>query len=391
MSRIGAVVRQHPDRVRSLDWHEVGVTMGEVLTELTRIHAALGRAKAEDDSHPHPRNCCLNLIATVPDGTWVERAEQTGREIAAQHPLRMLTLHLEPARNVNRMDAWISSEAHELAGGMPIQAELVRLHVVGSAAAQPATLIDPVLVPDVPAYLWWLGTPPFHDESFLQTLDVVEGLMVDSATFERPFLSILELADLAQRARSRLWLGDLQWGRLIEWRGLLAQILAPADRLPFLRGINGLGIDYVGDGRGNRVAAALFCGWLAEALDWKLQRAAGGQGGLVVAYYEAAGHPLEVNFRSVDASDLVEGELAAIRVEAGAQGRTMALALERNHERRSRVHVRLNVGGGESLAEERAMDTLNDTELLVDLVVQRRDAVFLGALRQGAALLRALH
>jgi glucose-6-phosphate dehydrogenase assembly protein OpcA len=225
---------------------------------------------------------------------------------------------------------------------------------------------------------------------FLQALEVVDALVVDSATFERPFDSTLELAGLASVAAGRrIVLGDLQWGRLLGWRELLAQLFTPVPRRRLLTGITGFGIDYVGEGRGNRVAAALLAGWLADALGWKLQRAAAGSGGLVIAYYQAHGHPVEVNFRSVSAADLGPGELSAVRIEAAAGGHTAAIAIERDPDRRSRVRVGIEVGEAERLEETRPMDSPGETALLVDLIGQKRDAVYLGALAQTATLLRA--
>ena len=385
------MARQHPDRVRTLEWHEPGVTMPEVVSELTRMHATLGRhgREAGDDSHPHPRNCVMNLVAVVPDAAAVDRVERVARDLAAQHPLRLLTLQLETAHNVDRLDAWITTEAHELPSGMPIQAEMVRLHVTGTAAAEVETLVEPLLVPDVPAFLWWLGSPPTSGDDFRRLLEVVEVLIVDSASFERPFITTLELADVAPTIESGIVIADLQWGRLHAWRELLAQIFTPIDRQAFLGGIGGVGIDYVGEGRGNRVAAALLTGWVASRLGWRLVRAAAGEGGIVVGHYEHRGHSLEVNFRSVAVSELVEGELSAVRVEASAGGSTLGLELVRDPERRSRVRMRMRMGELEALEEWRPIDTPTEAELLVELVVQRRDAVYAEALDQAADLLRA--
>ena len=388
---VAGPARHHPDRVRRLEWHEPGVTMPEVVSELTRMHATLGRHGRDpgDDSHPHPRNCVMNLVAVVPDAAAVDRVERVGRDLSAQHPLRLLTLQLEEAHNVDRLDAWISTEAHELPGGMPIQPEMVRLHVTGTGAAEVETLVEPLLVSDVPVFLWWLGTPPTSAASFRRLLELVEVLMVDSASFERPFVTTLELADVAPTIESGIILADLQWARLHAWRELLAQVFTPLERQAFLHGIGAVGVDYVGEGRGNRVAAALLTGWVASRLGWRLVRAAAGQGGIVVAHYEHRGRPLEVAFRSVEASELAEGEVSAIRVEASARATTFDLELVRDPERRSRVHTRLRIGELEALEEWRPIDTPAEAELLVELVVQRRDAVYAEALEQAAELLRA--
>lgn len=369
------------------------MTLPEVMAELTRIHLELGRQDVGDeDEHPHPRNCCMNLVAVVAGAEQAGHVQQAATDLAPHHPMRLLTLELEEAHNVGRIDAWIQSEAHELPGGMPIQFEMVRLHVTGTAAAEPVTIVEPLLVPDVPTYMWWIGSPPVTDDWFIQMLEVIDCLVVDSATFERPFITTLELAGLAAALGSRVGMNDLHWQRLGTVRELVAQFFSPADRRGFLNGINAVGIDYVGEGRGNRVAAALLVGWMASTLKWKLRRAAGGDGGTVAAYYEAhRGHPVEVDFRSVPAEGVVEGEIAALRLEAAASTRTARLAIERNPKQPTRAHMRTAIGESEPLEHWMPLDVPNEAELLVELVpLGRRDPIYIRSLDAAAELLRAL-
>jgi hypothetical protein len=81
-------------------------------------------------------------------------------------------------------------------------------------------------------------------------------------------------------------------------------------------------VDYVGDGRGNRIAAALLIGWFASAAGWKAERAVGGKGGVVVAHLATeTGRQLEVAFRPVTKPHLAQGEVSAVRIAGAAGGR----------------------------------------------------------------------
>src|SRR6266571_3861929 len=93
--------------------------------------------------------------------------------------------------------------------------------------------------------------------AFGRLLEMSNLLAVDSASFERPFLVTLELAGLAEAVGRQVPISDFHWARLQPWRELVAQFFQPQERLGFLRGINAVGVDYAGEGRGNRVAAAL--------------------------------------------------------------------------------------------------------------------------------------
>ncbi|MEP7105039.1 MAG: glucose-6-phosphate dehydrogenase assembly protein OpcA, partial [Chloroflexota bacterium] len=162
----------HPDQVRSARWEERGVTMAEVLRQVTRHHAQLARHDARDEDMPHPRNCCLNLVTVAEGKAQVGLAERVGHALAAHHPLRQLVIELDPAHDVERIDAWLLTEAHPTADGMPVQFERVRLRVSGPGIDAIESLVGPLLVPEVPTCLWWLGTPPFPDPAFQRALDL---------------------------------------------------------------------------------------------------------------------------------------------------------------------------------------------------------------------------
>jgi len=381
---------RHPDQVRSADWHERGVTLNEVLAEVTGMHAQLARRDAGDDSLPHPRNCCLNLVAIADDDEEARLAEHVGQALSAHHPLRQLLVELEPAQNVDRLDAWLHSEAHQTPDGMPVQFERIRLKVTGAGTQRIDSLVPPLLVPEVPTCLWWLGNPPVSDEAFLRLLELSDLLAVDSATFERPFLVTLELAGLADAVRRPVPINDFHWARLQPWRELVAQFFQPAERRGFLRGLNAVGVDYAGEGRGNRVAAALLVGWMASALGWRLQRAAAGSGGVVAAFYaDAQDRTVEVHLRSVPAAALAAGELAAVRVESAAGGRVSAFAAERSGADHQRVEVRIDIGESETLTERLPLQTPAPVELLVEMLNQRPDQVYMRSLGAAADLLKA--
>ena len=105
-----------------------------------------------------------------------------------------------------------------------------------------------------------------------------------------------------------------------------------------MAGIGEVGIDYVGEGRGNRIAAALLVGWLASALGWRVRRAVGGHGGVVVAHFEVEGdRQLEVAFRPVPKSDLAQGEVSAIRIGGASAGSTFQVSVQRDPERQHRL------------------------------------------------------
>ncbi len=314
-----------------LEWKGEGVTIAQVLDALTDFRNKFAQAQVPDDDHPHPRNTVMTLIAVAATEAEEKRAISESTAIAVHHPSLVIVVRDQAEVKEGRIDASIAAPLVPAAGGadLPSHYELVTLHVA---------LVDPLLVSGMPTNIWWLGTPPFGSHELRDALQVADALVVDSARFARPYHSFLGLADTIAHAHKRLGMADLHWARLDPWRETIAQFFAPVARRSFLSGITSIGIDYTGQGRGNRIPSSVLIGWIASALGWKLQRATGGPGGVVSAQYEAEKwRVVDVAFRSVIKPGLVEGEISTVRIIGAAGGTTFKLEISRAPERSRRA------------------------------------------------------
>jgi glucose-6-phosphate dehydrogenase assembly protein OpcA len=326
-------VKAEPDIV----WSKEHVSMSVVLDALSDIRKKFALEEAQDAEHPHPRSCVMTLIAVASTEAEERRAQRAARTIGMSHPAQLIVICDQPHLKPGQIDASIITDTHRPQSGCGVQCELVNLHVRGAAGEHLAALVDPLLPSGVPTYLWWVGTPPFGKHEFTDALRICDSLVIDSSRFDAPYRSFMELTRLGESSHQKLGVADLQWARLEPWRETIAQFFSPADRRPFMNGISEVGVDYVGDGRGNRVGASLLIGWFASALGWKLQKAAAGGGGVVAAHFSADGwRPVEVAFRSVPKEQMAEGEVSAIRVAGSSKGKTFNLTVMRDPERTRR-------------------------------------------------------
>ena len=361
-----------------LDWKGEAVTIAEVLDALNAMRRGFAQAQSPDDDHPHPRNCVMTLVAVTATEEDEQRAMRECTAIAVHHPSLAIVVRDQADVKEGRIDASITAPPPVPAGGTasPVHYELVTLHVRGAAAAHLAGLVDPLLVSGVPTYIWWLATPPFGSKELRDALQIADAVVVDSGRFARPYHSFLALAETSAHVHKRLGLADFQWARLDPWRQSVAQFFAPPDRRKFLSGISEIGIDYAGEGRGNRIAAAVLIGWLAGALGWKLQRAAGGAGGVVSAQFEAEHwRKVDVAFRSVAKPGLVEGEIATVRIVGAAAGTTFKLSIARSPERTRRPAADIGPAAFEHLHATGGEDEAG-MELAQRKAIQHREMAF---------------
>jgi glucose-6-phosphate dehydrogenase assembly protein OpcA len=365
-------------------WHAANVSIADVLTALDEIRRRFAHQEADEGEHSHPRNCVMTLISVAPTELHEQTAKRTTQMIGTEHPSQAIVIREQPPAEGRHLDAWITTDPDRPKAACGYECEFITLHVYGEAVEHLAPLLDPLLVSGVPTYLWWLGTPPFGKSEILDALHVCDGLVVDSAQFRDPYHSFHRMSDMLKLTHHRMGLADLQWSRLRPWREMIAQFFSPSDRRAFLAGISEVGVDYAGEGRGNRIVASLLTGWMASALGWKLRRATGGTGGVVVALYSAGDRSVEVEFRSVPKEGLVQGELSAVRIAGVSHGTTYRLGIHHNPDRARAAEfdfperrrqdtgrvllTMIEIGEGDALRHIQQLEGLDEVSLLLDLL-----------------------
>ena len=103
--------------------------------------------------------------------------------------------------------------------------------------------MQPLLKPDLPIYLWWLGEPPGDDPTFLKLVEISNRVIVDSTSFFNPEQDILTLSLLHQNFPEYA-LSDLNWGRITPWRELVVQFFDVLEYRQYLSGITSIEIEH---------------------------------------------------------------------------------------------------------------------------------------------------
>ena len=230
--------------LKPLDWIGEDVSLAEVDTALARL-----RAQMAADA-PSMRTSVMTHIAWVPYG-WREPARAALAGMAERHPSRTILLFPEPNADDNRIDARAEVERWEVPDtGRGLVTEVVELTLRGSRAAAPASIVEPLLISDLPVFLRWRGEPPWDAPELEQLLAVTDRLIVDSTEWEEVRGSYERLASLFPSCAA----SDIAWARTSRWREHLATMWP--------------GIDDVGTVRvrGTAAQAWLLCGWLRSKL-----------------------------------------------------------------------------------------------------------------------------
>jgi glucose-6-phosphate dehydrogenase assembly protein OpcA len=222
--------------------------VASALASIPEIDRELARIRCRESSgEPFQRTSVMTHIAWVP-AEWVEAAEDVLAGLAERHPSRTIVLVPDPGA-ADALEANV--EVETFAGeGRQVAAETIRLRLCGSRAEAPASIVQPLLLPDLPVFLRWRGLPPFGESPFEQLVDVVDRLIVDSTEWPglpEPYAHLAEVFD-------RVVVSDIAWARTSRWRPQLASLW------PGIGGVERIKV------KGTQAQACLLAGWLRSRL-----------------------------------------------------------------------------------------------------------------------------
>jgi len=80
--------------------------------------------------------------------------------------------------------------------------------------------VQPLFLPDLPAFLRWRGVPSFGSDSFESLVGVVDRLIVDSTEWPELPENYAQLAGVFDR----VVVSDIAWARTSRWRRQLASL-----------------------------------------------------------------------------------------------------------------------------------------------------------------------
>lgn len=260
--------------------------VGEVERELARLR----HAEASDGT-PDLRTSVLTHIVWAPK-KWAEVARETLLGLEERHPSRTILLFPEP-RRADSIEQTVSMRCFAVRGlSHEVCSEVIELHLGGKRSQAPASIVQPLLIADLPTFCRWRGEPAWDSPELEQLTRVCDRLVVDSSEWRGLPESYERLAGLFDG----IAVSDIAWGRSREWRGRLSALwpgIAKADTLAVT---------------GPRADALLLAGWLRSRLrrEIALQHRSAGELTRVAIDGEAVTAP---HRGAPSASDLLSEEL----------------------------------------------------------------------------------
>jgi glucose-6-phosphate dehydrogenase assembly protein OpcA len=249
--------------VSDATWDAQGTTPSAVEAALRGL---LAQRHAEAEEYAPAR--ALNLICVV-DRDWSGEVANRLRRVGRFAASRTVVVALDPAEDRFDARATIASDVHPKPGQFALLRETVVLSVGQAQAQDLFSVVDPLVVTDLPTVLW---SPHGHPEAVDALLPLTQVVLLDSGDEESP----AEAFARAQRIGDRgTYVVDLSWLRSTPWRERVAATFDRPNLRPLLQRVAAITIRHAPE---SQAAALLLVGWLASRLGWRTQPLQGGIG-----------------------------------------------------------------------------------------------------------------
>ena len=371
---------------------ERGVDAARVERELMAMWAEMSAPEGGEQSAGVVRACVLNLVVFAAGSEERAEADELLETVVEGHPCRAIVIAAERESSEARLDAYASTRCQISArGSKRICGEQITIEVAGSAVETASTAVAPLLVPDVPVFLWWKDIPHGADKLFDKLSEMADRVVIDSASFDQPHEDLLRLAQLISEGRLRL--SDLNWGRLTSWRSLVASFWDVADYRDSLARVERVKIEYDPPDRSHDSVAPkamLALGWIASCLGWDV--AEGGHtlegGGARFALRDREGYAVEAVLSATDDVAGRDGWITSLTISTRA-GDEFYVVLHMN-EGKLETGVRCCGGTRADVGRVLAYEARTEGQRLsAELEILSRDVVYETSVSLAARMLAA--
>ena len=217
------------------------------------LRGLLRRAHAANDLLAPAR--VLNLVVVI-DAERRDEITERLSGVGRYHASRTVLCTVQEGRTT--LDATAAINYEEPRNGIGVMLEQVEIEIGPRHLAHLETIVDPVVVSELPTVLW---RPGGADEVVDRLLGLTDVILLDSDEQSDPAAALVRAGELLGSA----YVVDLAWLRTTPWRERVAASFDPPWRRPALERIAEVDVRHRGS---SRACALLWAGWMASRLGW---------------------------------------------------------------------------------------------------------------------------
>src|SRR5919199_6436057 len=174
------------DRERAGEtWQGSSVDVAAIEAALAQLWTQAGQRPEGGRRHPAIRSSVMNLVVYASRAEDAVLVTDAIAALTERHPSRTICVVADPNGPTSSLDASVTTRCSAADSGR-LCWEQIQITAHGATVAHVPGVVIPLVRPDLPTYLWWIGEPPCEAELFRRMVDLCDRLIVDSSVFARP-------------------------------------------------------------------------------------------------------------------------------------------------------------------------------------------------------------
>ncbi len=290
------------------------------------------------------RTSVLTLFVYAPDTSRAETARDLISRLSMHHPSRVVLLVATRKERLDEPQVSIQCNLGIAERYAPCY-EQITITLPSDGLELLPSLLIPLALPDLPAFLWWLGPLPCHDRRFVAVARTVDRLIFDSLESHHPIADIIATRRLVQQVTRSTAVSDLNWGRLGPWLETTARMFEIPHCRWALEAITRVDLRYgylPQHSTPNPTQALLYLGWMASRLGWRLASLELLDNGLHLDLTASGNRRLRWTIAPEPSEELFHGQLLRIRFAAEHNAETASFSIDLSGRGRATLRLRVH-------------------------------------------------
>ena len=284
---------------------------------------------ADSDPQTLVKTSTMNFIIISQDVENFQSLTTLIQHITKHHPGRILLVLIDKNNNTDQIDASITAYCQSFdSSDQQLCCEQITLSTGRDGMAHLNGVIIPLLLPDLPVFLWHVEAEQLRDNYYGPIYPFVNRIILDLG-------QVKELSDIKSwinNLSEKAHISDLAWTQITPWREALA---LPFDNdlfVKYLMSVRNVKITSRSDKK-DQFPSWLLVGWLMSQLNWSYKDYNGN-----FKFSDASHQPVDVEF----CSDKNSGGITKIELSSQTDDELINFSFIRSNE--NEIEIKIHKG-----------------------------------------------
>jgi glucose-6-phosphate dehydrogenase assembly protein OpcA len=304
------------------------------LSDSKLIWTKASRSSGLDNAVSHV--CFSNLIVYTEDPNDVEWITGTVADFVGRHPCRTILILAQPRLPDAKLEVSASTHITQARGAKrDVSCEQITLKASGAVVKEIPSAVQPLLVADLPIYLWWRGVFLNQKALLEHMLSFTDRFIYDGVTWTDLHYTVPQVSECVGKHKERVGFSNFNWSRLRPWREYVAEFFDVGVFEKEIHELSKVRVEYMalpGQEEGYQFRALLFVAWLAVQLEWEPVQGKAGADQALIQFKNQKGEFIDTELVMLSQTSTSSQSIQRIIMETKSDKDACKFTIQRDHQ-----------------------------------------------------------